>query len=397
MQKRILDFVVFFSYSGFYLGTEVILALGLNDFSRFYSVPMRLALCFLMTLYLLLYKKYNKHSHQNISYHFLYAFWILYVLKVFLMMSNSSLILGREKYEYVFYLLSFCVLPFLFFKEIDIARYNKRILDCFILSGMLLGVVTVYLYSDIILSGKISRLNQAKYLGYDISTINPLLLAYSASLTIGLILFKLIFIPTKSILINAYYYLSLGLSGIMVLLGASRGSILVLASTMLLFYTFGNYKVKKRITYLAAFMISLLIWGALRIGSSIFDRTANISEDVKSGSSSSERIELWTSAWHEFINNPIFGGNIEVGGYYPHNLFLEILMATGIVGFIFFLIPLLKSIKNGIRFAKSDIQYLWILIVLIQGLLHYFFSEALYYAILIFIPMGMLFSKRVIQ
>ena len=36
------------------------------------------------------------------------------------------------------------------------------------------------------------------------------------------------------------------------------------------------------------------------------------------------------------MNNPVLGGSIEVSGIYPHNIILEVLMSTGIIGFMLF-------------------------------------------------------------
>ena len=96
---------------------------------------------------------------------------------------------------------------------------------------------------------------------------------------------------------------------------------------------------------------------------------------------------------------PIVGGTIEIvnaPGYkgrniYPHNIVLEILMATGFVGFllfILFLVPILKKIRYLIN--KIDINFAWVSIVLIQGVSQNLVSGSIYMASIIFFALGII-------
>jgi hypothetical protein len=69
----------------------------------------------------------------------------------------------------------------------------------------------------------------------------------------------------------------------------------------------------------------------------LFDRFGSLVEERTTGGLE-ERDYLFADAWADFIGAPFVGNSyiLSVGDYLPHNIFLEALMATGIVGGIFF-------------------------------------------------------------
>lgn len=76
-----------------------------------------------------------------------------------------------------------------------------------------------------------------------------------------------------------------------------------------------------------------------------FDRIAS----NNFGESEGSRVEAWISALNLFYDNPILGigaGVFEVTqGMYAHNMFLELLAESGLIGFLFFLFLILYLIK----------------------------------------------------
>lgn len=391
MKNRIIEFVTFFSFAGFYLGIELLLSINMAEYTRYYAIPIRLMLCGFMVFYILFYSKLNVvKNHKRIPYEaFLYLFWIIYIFKALYYMLDPSIYFGKGKSEYIFYTIAFCVLPFSFYSRVNLDKFGSRIVDILILAGGCLGILSFYLYFDIIISGRIARLNQAHYMGFEVGTINPLMLAYAGATTVGLVMFRMLYYSSLSLIRNIYYGTTLCFSGIMLLLGASRGSLVALLVTFFIFYIFGNTNIRKKFIVIFVVSAPLLVWGAVKVGSSLFNRTATtIDQSVTENS----RFEYWEQAIEEFVISPILGGRIEVGGIYPHNFVIEILMATGFIGFLCFVIPFIKAVQKGISLAKKNNNYVWLLVLLAQGFVHYSFSEGLYYAIQLFIPMGMIYS-----
>lgn len=384
--NKLISITAFFIYSGFYAGLAIIFALNQVGLSRFYSIPIRIFLSVIM-LYIIL-KKYNNLINNNKSrYLFLFIFfWIFYILKV-LYTENSALGSGLSKAwpEYVFFAVTYVVFPFFTLFTINFEKHRIRILDGIIFSGFTLGAFSTYLYGSLLAKG-VGRISLITYeTGNDV--LSPLVLSYSGTLTIVLCMHKLIILKEKRKKHVLYLYTTIGLSFVMFLLGSSRGSVIALALTLPLFILYSPLKQKVRLTILAVLSGPLVVWLIDASGSSIFDRIGNTVEDKGSG-----RNYLWKNAYEHFLEHPIFGGNIEIGGIYPHNFFLEILMSSGLVG-AFLLFPIFfHGVKESIYWTRKNKENLFILLIFIQGVALHSFTAGFYTATLLFVPIAMAFS-----
>lgn len=385
--------ISFFLYSGFYAVLALAISILGTDGSRFVSVPVRLITTALMILVIIvsfLYqKKEGKTKNKNLQIINLifFLFWALYFLKI-LWHLNTGMPLRLGWFEYFLYAINFGVLPFYMFGLISFKKYKSTILNALILSGFLMGLTTLYLYKDILAAG-VGRLHLYVYQNPALETLSPLALSYASVLTIMLCLYKLLYIKKKSKIIIAYLYITIGLSLVMFLLGASRGSVLalVLSVSYLIFHS--DYKMKMKILLLVLASIPIFIYSVAASGSAVFERTTN---SIDSGSTGREK--LWADAGNEFIANPFLGGRIEIG-YYPHNLFLEILMATGLLGFILIAILLVQGFIKIYILPKYNISFLWVGVIFLQGLCQSMFSGSLYTSTLVFFPFGILLSNYV--
>lgn len=386
--KRIVSIISFFVFSGFYAVLALIIALGLTNSSRLITVPLRVVTTVLM-LYVITKVVYRvKVGNYKKWILFVFCtFWFIYILKV-LQNSSAGVHLYRNWFEYIFYAANFCILPFIMFMLIDFKKYSHTILNSLIFSGFLMGIVSLFLYRNILTAG-VGRISMAKYSGFESPTLSPLALSYAGTLTIVLCIYVLLFYKNISKKYKIYLYITIFLSAIMFFLGASRGSVVALVLSMPILFYYGNIKNKVRFAFIFILSVPLLIWGALKTGSAVFTRTMKTADGYKINA----RGELWTNAWTEFVEHPIFGGRIEIG-FYPHNFILETLMATGIIGFVLLLLFLLPAFKRVFMLASVDKNYIWVFIVLIQGFTQHFFTGAIYTAMLLFFPLGMIFSLK---
>lgn len=88
-----------------------------------------------------------------------------------------------------------------------------------------------------------------------------------------------------------------------------------------------------------------------------------------------ERLSLWNSGYHMFMNSPFIGGGAGafheyVGGmhYYPHNIFVEIGAELGLLGlavFLAFLVLTLKSALSVVLSAGPDEEVRQVMLVLL--------------------------------
>jgi O-antigen ligase len=97
---------------------------------------------------------------------------------------------------------------------------------------------------------------------------------------------------------------------------------------------------------------------------------------------SSGRGELYQQGIKIFSENPIFGGRIlYFDGMYPHNIFLEILMATGIVGLILYLYFFKDCVNFMFRLKEYSItnpHTVWVPILWLQYFILSLFSYNLH-------------------
>lgn len=384
--KNIIFFISFFIYSGYFAGLAIIFALNLGEISKFYSVPLRLVLSASM-VYVICKNWKNLINTKNSIYLFLFVlFWAIYILKV-LYTENIAIEgqLSKEWHEFIYFSITYVVLPFITYLSIDSKKYTQTILDALIFSGFIMGGISTYLYGSLLSSG-IGRIGLISYeTGEDV--LNPLALSYAGTLTIALCAHRLIINKKNNKNDKIYLYVTIAFAFVMFLLGSSRGSVIALLLTLPLFIYYSPFKRKIGLMFLTTLLIPVVIWLVERSGSNIFERIVNTREDKGGG-----RGTLWEDALNHFMDNPIFGGRIEIGGIYPHNLIIEMLMATGLIGTILMSIVIFKGFKLSFNLTRLNKNYLFIFIVLIQAFVQHNFTGSLYTSTLLFVPIAMVLN-----
>lgn len=387
-EKKLVYFISFFSYSGYYAGLMLIFAAGLESVSRFYSVPLRLLM---MVLSLLLIYKNIENLIKKVELRFVIilflSFWVFYFYKVLL--SASDLNLRISWYEYIFYSISFSILPFITFSLISYKKYYQVIIDALILSGFFFALFATYFYWSLF-SGGIGRIGTQDM---DIAAMNPLSLAYSAVVTIVFCLYRIIS-NNNSFMKRVFYILTIIISSAIFFLGASRGATisLLLSVSLLMFLSHGKNKIYA--IFFVFLMLIVLIISAMYSDSSILRRITALPQLLGNVPEEGSRFYIWNLSLNEFIENPILGGRIELGGYNAHNFVIEILMSTGLLGsFLILPIIFLPLIFGWINTVHDD-AYVFVYILYVQGLVHYSFSGSIMGAIMLFLPLGMLYAQN---
>ncbi|KWW14048.1 polysaccharide polymerase [Peribacillus simplex] len=137
------------------------------------------------------------------------------------------------------------------------------------------------------------------------------------------------------------------------LLTFSRGGILALVLVVFLYMMLANLSKKIKMIVFSFICISVMYIAAslihIDVNDIITSRVDDFSTDGGSG-----RFELWEQALTYFMSNPLFGiGAFNFSDYYAfehneklyvHNTYLEVLVESGIIGFLFYLSFLLMLI-----------------------------------------------------
>jgi O-antigen ligase len=120
----------------------------------------------------------------------------------------------------------------------------------------------------------------------------------------------------------------------------ARGPLISLVIAVMVFAI-----IRKKAWFLMASMAVGMI-GVFWFGEMLFERMGAVGEDE----SSLGRIEMMTGSIDQFVQHPWFGASFiePLTLSYPHNLFVEILLALGLVGMLIFLPALFGATRSAI-------------------------------------------------
>lgn len=164
---------------------------------------------------------------------------------------------------------------------------------------------------------------------------------------------------------NAKYFLMIAklvIYLLAILFIRSRGSIVLLLFildwTLIKTIKRVNDKVKRFILYSALFVgniAGIVFMLKSTVVANYFSRYIEASNDVTSG-----RLDIWQYAWGEFIRHPLFGRGISFESHVitnytgAHNIWLDTLMSSGVMGYLLHLLALLFMIRKIRLYQKRQ-------------------------------------------
>lgn len=362
--------IIVLTFIGFYFLNILAVNAGMAEYTRQISIPIRIVIVFNC---ILLFSRSYKNKKPLLSVFIFFAF--VYSLRIFFDFLHLEYFYISYS-ELVFYFISFSVIPFISIISVDFSKINiDAFFNFFLFFSFGFSILTVLLYSKYL--GVVSRLATSS-VGEDV--ISPLILSYCATLILGVIIFYLIFNKVSKIK-KAVCFCTIGLATVPFFLGSSRGSIFAffVPFVMLLFSSF-SFKSLFRNIFLFTTLLLILIYLDNYFKSGLLMRFIGTTEAIEMGGHTASRLQLWEISINQFLNNPFFGDklNTEVFNHHPHNIFLEVLQSTGILGFIPFFILVGNSVKYSVLIFRTKPKYAWIALFFLQPLMQNMFSKALY-------------------
>lgn len=344
----------------------------MGETTRNVTIPIRLAISFMLIF--LLIKNINRLQRVKIMHWFI-LFCLFYFYRLFvdyLSMEHYYMSVSQVS----LYFLSFAVIPFVVISTQVIDKSKlKVIFNSILVGGLLFSIMVVLFYSRFI--GQVGRLATGTV---GESVISPLALAYSSTLVIGIFIFYLLY-NTTSFYKKILMYIGIGLATIPFFLGASRGALIALGIPFILyFFSSKSVSFKVKSLFLLTVVTAVIIFLDQYLNSNLLDRFLGISEGVESESDVNSRIYIWKTGFQQFIENPILGSQLRVEGIdsYVHNIFIEVLHTTGLLGFIPFLIIMFKGWKISFNILKYHKPYFWLAVIYIQTFCQNMFSGSIY-------------------
>uniref|UniRef100_A0A7C3MK95 O-antigen ligase domain-containing protein n=1 Tax=Dictyoglomus thermophilum TaxID=14 RepID=A0A7C3MK95_DICTH len=281
---------------------------------------------------------------------------IFFIISFFL----SSLFSTFRKFSLLnFLVLLFLVLFYLFFiKENLSPSLIDRVLDYFIFGATLLAFSGINIFLH----------NKGYYAETPILGKNAL--GTVLATTIPLVQLKILTDNGK-----LWHFISLIILIVGLILSMSQGAILGLILAEILIFILGDKKVKRKVLYMSIIALLILVFFLIKsilVKDNLFSFFLTRVDPYSS--SKIQRIYIWISAWKMFLDHPIFGvGFSAFSKMYPyyrlpqaikenmsfaHNLPLNLLAETGILGFLSFSLVIFQFFYWGIKAYLRDKDYL---------------------------------------
>ena len=374
---------IFFSFSGYYAVLILLPNLGLGIDSRTLTMPLRLIIVIAFGIFFLVRPQIKLQKGLV----FFLFFALAYLARILIEYFDFSKIYHIPVSEFFFYFMAFVLFPLLLISQ---SRFNDRnynaILLTVISSSFILSILAMFLYKELLgVNVRISAL-----IGREERLISPLALSNCSALCIG--------VGTSYLMANkvrlfkkSFICLTMGFSLIPFFLGASRGSILALAFPFL-FYLIFSSGIKSRLKILLTIFVlsTMLILFTGYLGDAIFIRFFNTMDRIDVGTEG--RIFLYKSSIYQFLENPIFGNSLnnDLFNYYPHNMLLEVMITTGVIGLIPFVLFLYVTFAKIIFVIREHKEYFWLCVFFMQAFTAGMFSGGIYAAAWFAIGAGMI-------
>lgn len=240
--------------------------------------------------------------------------------------------------------------------------------------------------------------------GSEISVLNPITLSYFGEI-LALFSLALLFLKKTKFLRTLFYLFTCAMGIYVLIMGASRGPFLTFVIIAFLLVFINIQFSKKTKTYLlrlsaifSLFVFTFAYWVVPKLISLNIEfvrRLGALFED-KGDVSIQARDQQWNAAWTQFLENPILGDQFLENylNYYPHNIYLEALMATGLIGgSIFFAIIGYTLINITLEYFNKDVLIIFSLLLL-TALLANFTSGSLFAGSTLWILLAFCFSIK---
>jgi len=178
----------------------------------------------------------------------------------------------------------------------------------------------------------------------------------------------------------------IGLSVIVVVASVSRGPITAaLVTVLLLAFTqrqrrrLGPARVLLRLGLLAVTAAGIAVAIDYLQDNEYVDVVARFAEALEDVSAQ-ERIAMFRGAWQQFTEHPLLGSAFVELRFltYPHNILVECLMATGLIGFTLLLANLGAALFASVRLVWASSPFTWVALIYVQYVLNGMFSGSLF-------------------
>ncbi len=332
--------------------------------SQIITIPFRA--CVLLLAGCIILRKFYQKSFKNyqITEIAFILFWIVYFSKAIYTFQNFTFLPNIESKEIETYLR---IIGITFIPSFAVLNFKKSDIDFKLAYVIIYHIIFIVLVLNILIGIKHDHQGRSSgFMGmYSISFGH-----WGVSLAV-LSLYQLLykFIANKYFQIIAVLGFFIGMY-IMYASGTRSPFVALVLGVLFLLWVKNKQKVLFGfLTLLFIGVVALVILNPQFSGENESSFFARMTKSITTGDSSG-RGSLYQQGIQIFREHPIVGGRILYeNGMYPHNIFLEVLMATGIVGFVLYFLFFKKCIQyiyNVKSVSEKYPEIIWILVLWVQ-------------------------------
>ncbi len=269
-------------------------------------------------------------------FHFIYGLRLIYDV------SALNIVSSFQSPLYVYgYFFGLTVLPVIAihiaFKRVDIESLFRWTFAMIVVANVFLFLFS-FTSDGFAAESAFSRRTEVAGADYQTAVLNPLTFGIMGAMMSALVLGILTTTPRLTIRMLGGCCLLIAIGIANILFSGSRGPFLAFAVALsaVVWSTFGSQLRIRQITWvIVGSIVAAFIYLALFSNFEIllFDRFLLMFEN-RTGGLREERDFLLDVAWQDFLSSPIFGNSyvLSVGNESPHNIVMDALMSTGLLG-----------------------------------------------------------------
>lgn len=334
-----------------------------------------------ISVYLIASRVYrNEPNRYNWTYWGLTLFLFFYSLRIVYDVQIRGIVFEDSvAYLYIFSFLGSFMPFFAISMNVDKLDYKKFIKYSYLLAYI--TCILIFILIFIRFKASLSEILAERLNFYskesEGNSINPITISIAGAFLGALSIYHIYFIRVSGV-IRILYFLGMGLGITFLIFGASRGPLISFSICVIyLLYVYLSKKASLKYIKQLALINTLLIVGCLIYilvrdinwaDLSIYNRLIHFGES-SSLSDTSTRINSWGSAWRQFLSSPFVGDSYLESFYYsyPHNIYLEVLMALGLLGIVLFYPIILRFFAYSIKTRTQLGIYIIYLLYMIES------------------------------
>jgi len=284
----------------------------------------------------------------NIGHIMFFIFWFIYSIRLFTDLSILSIPLYEDHDAFYFYSLAFggALIPSLAIifkgKSLDVFKSLELIYKFYFAFAIILIILLAA-------GSSISYFHNGRLFANE--NLNSISTGHAGG-SLALLALAFLFNNSTYRFSRIWLYVAIFLGMGIAFYSGSRSPLVVVALVVMVFIM--RVLMKRRINAkllnsVLVLVTALVLVGTFYIVPKLDSGEFKVVERLnKSGGEQEVRKTVWLNAAYQFINNPIVGDQFleRSNGKYPHNILLEVPMATGLLGTIPFIIMLIALGKR---------------------------------------------------